>query len=279
MISSTFRHIPGIGPKKELRIWKCGILTWNDFLSHKSHDLPPSLRTTEQIRIVRESVRKLNDGDVRYFRDALPRGELWRLYPDFLENAGFLDIETTGLSRDYSELTLIGVADKYGYSSFISGENLEDFRGAIDKYDLIITFNGSSFDIPFIEHYLGNIFRNCAHIDLMRLLRRVGYGGGLKKIESDLGVGRPSSLRGLSGYDAVRMWRLHILGDQRALPTLIRYNAEDVASLPELTSIAFNQIVDRIGVEGFNKVGSFRLEVNHLPFHIDLIEDLTNPRY
>ena len=60
---------------------------------------------------MRESVKKLNDGDVRYFRDALPRGELWRLYPDFLENAGFLDIETTGLSRDYSELTLIGVAD------------------------------------------------------------------------------------------------------------------------------------------------------------------------
>ena len=75
------------------------------------------------------------------------------------------------------------------------------------------------------------------------------------------------------------MWRLHILGDQRALPTLIRYNAEDVASLPELTSIAFNQIIERIGVEGFNKVGSFRPEVNHLPFHIDLIEDLTNPRY
>ena len=279
MISSTFRHIPGVGPKKELRIWKCGILSWNDFLSRKSRGLPPSLRTNEQLQIVRESVRKLSDGDVRYFRDALPKGELWRLYPDFFENTGFLDIETTGLDRNYSELTLIGVADKHGYSSFVSGENLEEFRDAIDKYDLIVTFNGSSFDIPFVEHYLGNIFRNCAHIDLMRLLRRIGYSGGLKKIESDLGVGRPSSLRGLSGYDAVRMWSLHRLGDTRALPTLIRYNAEDVASLPELTSIAFNQIVGSIGVNGFSKVPSFRPEVNHLPFHIDLIDDLTNPGY
>ena len=228
---------------------------------------------------MRESVRKLSDGDVRYFRDALPKGELWRLYPDFFENTGFLDIETTGLDRNYSELTLIGVADKHGYSSFVSGENLEEFRDAIDKYDLIVTFNGSSFDIPFVEHYLGNVFRNCAHIDLMRLLRRIGYSGGLKKIESDLGVGRPSSLRGLSGYDAVRMWSLHRLGDTRALPTLIRYNAEDVASLPELTSIAFNQIVGSIGVNGFSKVPSFRPEVNHLPFHIDLIDDLTNPGY
>jgi len=279
LISSTFRHIPGVGPKKELRIWKCGILSWNDFLSRKSRGLPPSLRTNEQLQIVRESVRKLSDGDVRYFRDALPKGELWRLYPDFFENTGFLDIETTGLDRNYSELTLIGVADKHGYSSFVSGENLEEFRDAIDKYDLIVTFNGSSFDIPFVEHYLGNVFRNCAHIDLMRLLRRIGYSGGLKKIESDLGVGRPSSLRGLSGYDAVRMWSLHRLGDTRALPTLIRYNAEDVASLPELTSIAFNQIVGSIGVNGFSKVPSFRPEVNHLPFHIDLIDDLTNPGY
>ncbi len=37
MITSSFIFIPGIGEKTEERLWKSGVLTWNDF---KKADVP-----------------------------------------------------------------------------------------------------------------------------------------------------------------------------------------------------------------------------------------------
>ena len=127
-------------------------------------------------------------------------------------SAAFLDIETTGLSPYSSYLTLVGVLDQDGYHGFVRDDNLTDLREALERYDLVVTFNGASFDLPYVEHSFGSVFAHVAHLDLMYPLRRLGYGGGLKRIEAVLGVGRPSELSGLSGYDAVRLWRMWTRG-------------------------------------------------------------------
>ena len=137
--------------------------------------------------------------------------------------------------------------DVDGYHAFVHGQNLADLREALEKYDLIVTFNGASFDLPFIEHHFGSVFRHTAHIDLRFPLRRIGFRGGLKSIERQLRVGRPSELSVLNGYDAVRMWRMWHAGDEGALKTLIRYNAEDVLSLPKLAEVVYNRIASKIG--------------------------------
>ena len=170
---------------------------------------------------------------------------MWRLYADYRDSAAFLDIETTGLSPYSSVLTLVGILDRDGYRGFVRDDNLLDLREALEQYDLVVTYNGASFDLPYVEHSFGSVFRHVAHIDLMYPLRRLGYGGGLKLIEARLGVGRPSELSGLSGYDAVRMWRMWTMGSAGALETLVRYNAEDVASLPALADLVYNRSAER----------------------------------
>ncbi len=115
-----------------------------------------------------------------------------------------------------------------------------------ERYDLVVTYNGGSFDLPFLEYHFGRLFGQMAHIDLRHPLRRLGYRGGLKAIEKQLRVGRPSELAGLSGFDAVLLWRTWQDGDSGARDTLIRYNAEDVASLPDLAAIAYNGLLSRL---------------------------------
>ena len=46
----------------------------------------------------------------------------------------------------------------------------------------------------------------------------------------------------LNGQDAVTLWYEHMNGNIGALPTLIRYNAEDVLSLPDLADLVYNTL-------------------------------------
>ena len=248
MLSQTFVHLPGIGPVTERELWADGIRTWDDFIA--SDRLPRRAgRQGDMLRgLVRRSRERLRDSDAAYFAAALPHSELWRLYADFRHRAAFLDIETTGLSPEYADITMVGLLDFDGYRAFVRDENLEDLREAIEEYDLVVTFNGASFDLPFIEHKFGSMFARTAHIDLIFPLRRLGLRGGLKSIERQLRVGRPSELSTLNGFDAVRMWRMWQMGDAGARHTLIRYNAEDVASLPRLADIVYDSLADRLGI-------------------------------
>ena len=246
MLRNTFLHLPGVGHKYERLLWESGVLTWEDFLSAPS--LPSALdgRRDRLRRLVEESVARQETGNAAYFARALPPREVWRLYADYRNSAAFLDIETTGLSPYSSYLTLVGILDRDGYRGFVRDDNLLDLREALEQYDLVVTYNGASFDLPYVEHTFGSVFRHVAHLDLMYPLRRLGYGGGLKHIEARLGVGRPSELSGLSGYDAVRMWRMWTMGSAGALDTLVRYNAEDVASLPALADLVYNRSAEKL---------------------------------
>ena len=246
MLPHTFIHLPNIGEVTERQLWESGVHTWDDFLSA---DILPgrasSMKAALSERLC-ESAARLDDLDAGYFARNVPRRESWRTYADFRDGAAFLDIETTGLSPSSSAITLVGILDADGYHAFTRGENLSDLREALEKYDLIVTYNGASFDLPFIEHHFGSVFKHKIHIDLRFALGRLGLKGGLKSLERRLGVARPSELSALDGYDAVRMWRMWTRGNEGALRTLIRYNAEDVISLPKLADIAYNRIAASI---------------------------------
>ena len=228
--------------------------------------------------ILRDSIERYEEGDAAFFNSCLPSRERWRLYGDFRARAAFLDIETTGLSPVSSYITLIGVLDSEGYTAFVQGENLPDFREAIEKYDLVVTFNGAAFDLPYIEHHFGSLFKNVAHIDLRFPLRRLDLKGGLKRIESRLGVGRPSELSSMDGYDAVLLWQMWREGDKAARDTLIRYNAEDVLSLPALAEIAFNRLVDRLPIE-HEPLSSLPRHDVELPYDVDVVKRLKRMRH
>ena len=277
MLPQTFIHLPGIGPVTERQLWDSGILTWDDFLEASGLPARAHSQQTRLKSILAECRQRFLDTDSGYFAHAIPHHESWRMYADFRANAAFLDIETTGLSPDRSIITLVGILDSDGYHAFIHGQNLTDLREAIEKYDLIVTYNGASFDLPFIEHHFGSLFRHTPHIDLMSPLRRLGLKGGLKSIERRLQVGRPTELSSLNGYDAVRMWRMWTAGNDGALKTLVRYNAEDVLSLPKLAEIAYNRLA--AGIEApVSALEQWSYSQIDLPYDTDVIRSLKMPR-
>ena len=277
MLPHTFIHLPGIGPATERELWDSGVLTWDDFLGTS---ILPGRAYSQQTRlksILAECGQRYRDVDSGYFVRTIPLRESWRMYADFRANAAFLDIETTGLSPDRSIITLVGILDSDGYHAFIHGQNLTDLREAIEKYDLIVTYNGVSFDLPFIEHHFGSLFRNTPHVDVMFPLHRLGLKGGLKSVERRLQVGRPTELSSLNGYDAVRMWRMWTAGNDGALKTLVRYNAEDVLSLPKLAEIAYNRLAAGIDAPVSALEQQAYPQVD-LPYDTDVIRSLKMPR-
>ena len=248
MLANTFIHLNGVGKETERQLWDAGIHSWDDFLAERELSKLPSRARPRSVRdAVAQCAARLRDGDSAYFEREIPSEHAWRMYADFRHNAAFLDIETTGLAREYCIITLVGILDRDGYRAFVHDRNLSDLREAVERYDLIVTFNGASFDLPFIEYHFGKMFAHTPHLDLRFPLKRIGLTGGLKAIERRLNAARPSALASLDGFDAVRMWHMWKRGDRAALDTLIRYNAEDVFSLPKLAETAYNNLAAALG--------------------------------
>ncbi len=151
----------------------------------------------------------------------------------------FLDIETTGLSPLYSEITVIGVylvANDTEKMVQLVGEDVtaDNLHEVLEDVQTIYTYNGSRFDLPFIREWLGvDLKKTHDHCDLMYDCWRNDLYGGLKRVELQLNIAR--ELRDIDGYQAVLLWwRYRNHGDKEALKLLLHYNREDVMNLKVL---------------------------------------------
>ncbi len=242
MLRETFVHIPGVGYRTEERLWRSGIRNWDDFASARR---PSRLARRLAARIEEELARStdaLRRGRHRYFARTLPPREHWRAWSEFRDAGIFLDIETTGLSLGRDAVTVVGVYDGHRRRTFVQGESLEDLPGTLERAKLLVTFNGRGFDAPFLRKAFPRMHLDQIHLDLMHPLRRLGFSGGLKAIEREMGILRSEETSGLGGFDAVRLWRAYEAGDDEALELLIRYNMEDVVNLEPLASFAYEAL-------------------------------------
>jgi len=238
MLKNTFTHIPGIGVKTEERLWESGILNWNDF----TEPLPIKLSHNRMAHLkpyIRDSREHLKTFNPKYFENLLPSNLHWRMFPEFRDSTVYLDIETTGLENWGNDITSITLYDGKSISYYVNGRNLDDFTDDIKRYKVIVTYNGKSFDIPFIESYF-DINIPHAHIDLRYILASLGYRGGLKGCEKQLGIAR-GNLADLDGYFAVLLWdEFQRNKNQKALETLLAYNIQDTVNLETLMVMAYN---------------------------------------
>jgi uncharacterized protein YprB with RNaseH-like and TPR domain len=239
MLRHTFQHIPGVGERRERGLWRRGILTWDDLLAKpRQSGLPPTL-LSDALAIIQLSEEALRLGNVHFFAQMLPAREHWRLYGEFREATAYLDIETGPMGNGRQGITVIGVFDGHEFRSFIRGHNLHTFEGHLRRYDLLVTFNGKTFDVPYIERELGiPIYQ--AQIDMKVFLHRLGYHGGLKRIERQWGIMRDDDVAGLTGFDAVLLWTRYQRGDAAALQRLIAYNRADVVNLEVLLTRGYD---------------------------------------
>lgn len=239
MLERTFCHIPGVSVRFEKMLWELGIHSWDCFMG--STDVPASAAKLRLIsEQIRHSVERVKVRDPSFFFRKLPSRHHWRLFPSFRQSVAYLDIETTGgfgPGKEY--ITTIALYDGHSVFHYVHGDNLEQFKTDIQRFDLLVTYNGKCFDIPFIRRYFG-IPVPQPHIDLMHVLRAVGITGGLKGCERKFGIDR-KELNGVDGFFAVLLWREYLRkGDPKALETLLAYNTLDAVNLETLMVSAYN---------------------------------------
>ena len=237
MMKNTFCHVPGITAAREQKLWESGCHSW-DSLIHTNF-AQKRKRSGSVSSHLEQSLEHIEKDDPVYFAAQLPSSLHWRLFPDFRHSIAYLDIETTGLERS-DIITTIALYDGQSIFHYVQGENLNDFKTDINKYKLLVTYNGKSFDVPFIERYF-NIKLNQPNIDLRYILHSLGYSGGLKGCEKKLGIDR-KELAEIDGYAAVLLWRDYKKNkNQKALETLLAYNILDVLNLETLLVKAYNE--------------------------------------
>jgi uncharacterized protein YprB with RNaseH-like and TPR domain len=151
----------------------------------------------------------------------------------------YLDIETTGLSPSGSEITVIGMHFcRESGTDFVQlvGRDItkNSILEALEGIDMLYTYNGSRFDLPFINAVLGlNLEKHFTHHDLMYDCWGKRLYGGLKGVEKQLGIGR--KLPDMNGLEAVKLWWKYVESfDLEALNKLLAYNKEDVVNLKTL---------------------------------------------
>jgi len=238
MLKHSFQHIPGIGARTERQLWEAGISDWEGILNLPAIPLPPKRYETIKEHI-EASDRHVTGNNPKYFTELLPPDRHWCIFPEFRSSTAYIDIETTGLSHWDAFITTIALYDGITVKYYIQGKNLEDFITDIKKYTVIVTYNGKTFDVPFIEGYFKTTL-NHAHIDLRYVLKSLGYAGGLKSCEKAMGLDR-GDLDGVDGYFAVLLWHEYQKNrNEKALETLLAYNIEDVVNLETLMVRAYN---------------------------------------
>ena len=173
----------------------------------------------------------------------------------------FLDIETTGLSPKNSVCYLIGLA-YYKDTSFectqffadTPGDEhviLQEFLSYISRFKAVVTYNGDTFDIPYIisrckcnSLSTESVFP-MEHIDLYKTARQVNSLLKLdnlkqKSIENYLGIDRDDVYSGGELIDTYKEYiiKYKLKEDTFAeLSRLLLHNREDVCALPEICGI------------------------------------------
>ena len=248
MLKQTFLHLPGIGETTERKLWDSGVTCWTDFMAAHAEGKLRGRKTELCARDVIESIKRYEGGDWNFFDKCLPTNHKWRAFLDFPDKALYVDIETTGFMDDDC-ITVIGTYDGKQAKSFIAGINLEEAVDEIEAHPLIVTFNGAQFDMPLIRQRFRHNFFNHVHVDLRFPLKRLGFAGGLKKIEKDFRIERSERTRGLDGWDAVRLWREYQRGHGRALELLVEYNIADIKNLEPLMKFVVSEMTKKISAQ------------------------------
>lgn len=195
------------------------------------------------------------------------------------EKVCFLDIETTGLSRSKNMVYLIGILYhdhstwtlKQYFANALEKEKdlLLQFVSDISDFDKIITYNGDSFDLPFIDHRLKHhsIDYNIYEIKSFDIYRVIKYNKiflnlknlKLKTIESSLGFHREDIY---SGLDCIGFYYDYISSNNELLKdNILKHNYDDLVHMLDIMIIL--DIIDNkksLYIQINNKSTKFSIE-------------------
>ena len=217
-----------------------------------------------------------------------------------IQQSLFFDIETTGLSADISAITVIGCCDMDGnvtqwfnedglsqkqiltdFLAFIRSfqcfellGRLEDFFSFIKNYQVIVSFNGETFDLPFLtskikEFKINASFDQYEHLDLYQILKPYKNLWGLKNfrqknLEEYLGIQRIDKL---SGKKLIKTYQAYLEnGEIKNKESLLLHNHEDLIGLYKIYSLmSYPALLDKEFT-----LSSYFIENDHFVAHLNL---------
>ncbi|MFW5830321.1 MAG: ribonuclease H-like domain-containing protein [Planctomycetota bacterium] len=246
MLTSSFIFAPGVTEEIEQDLWRRGVTSWEILRKHpgEATEAMGETRGGKLVQAVNEAQAALDAHDLHWFRVNWPEKELWRLWEGYCAptERALVDIETTGRTPGYDQITVIGLSDGTRERAFVAGqpqeqdEALEAFLEAIRSYRLLVTFNGLNFDVPFIEKHFRAANWRCEqpHIDLIYPARALGLSGGLKDMEKQIGIVRDDSIAGMRGSEAITLWgQWNQHRDRAAYDRLVVYCKADCTNLKD----------------------------------------------
>ena len=183
------------------------------------------------------------------------------LEPDTISKLGdlskvvFVDIETTGLSREYNHIYMLGLATynagDWCVCQFMAENASEEkeillkFIEKISPYGMLVHFNGNSFDLPFIlkrceANGIDFNFDSYEGLDIYKRIYSLKHILRLssckqKSIEGFMGIERDDEY---NGRDLIKVYREYTEShDEELCNFLILHNYEDVLGMIRLLPI------------------------------------------
>lgn len=169
----------------------------------------------------------------------------------------FFDIETLGLNPQFYPVILIGMSyeenGKYIVEQFFAEDILEEerilnqFKSKISSSDILVTYNGKNFDVPYInkrmERYGLNYSLNQEHLDVICHVRpnkkKLGLEScSLKSVERYLRINREDTI---DGAESINLYNRYVKTREEDIKQKIMlHNFEDVYNLPGILKIFDN---------------------------------------
>jgi uncharacterized protein len=250
MLTSTFVLLQGIGPATERRLWQEGVLNWQSFVQQpRIRGLSPERKSWYDNELGLAQTQ-FDEGRLQFFASRLQTRDHWRFFETCRSRIIYLDIETTGAAAEYGHVTVVGLHRDGRTTTLIHGRDLttDRLQEEFDQGELLVTFFGTGFDVPYLRSRFPRLRLTLPHFDLCCAGRRLGLRGGLKYIEREVGIERASAIQGLDGWDAVRLWsQWNASGSQDALDLLVAYNAADTENLVPLAEHIHADMMARFG--------------------------------
>ncbi len=196
---------------------------------------------------------------------AIPKN-FYRLYNNL--PFALFDIETTGLNPQYNKVILIGILyykenkltleQLFCHSKDEEPYLLEEFIRRIKEVPMLISYNGDSFDIPFLNkriqvNKIDNKLPSFVSFDLLKLVRAYKTQFNLencklKSVERYLGIEREDQISGKESVDLYN--KFEITKDKSLKDLILLHNHDDLRYLLQvmkvLDDIPYNKLIGSV---------------------------------
>lgn len=177
----------------------------------------------------------------------VPIDKIWQVIPELRYSMCYVDIETLGLDQDLHQIIAVSVYDGMDVKTYIQGisstSSLRNVIRLIESKEAIVTWRGTSFDIPFLVSQC-KLRMSHIHFDLSYLCPRVGLKTHLKQVESELQITR-GGLTLIDGSHIGKLWELWLeTKDVGYIKILEAYNSLDATNLEPLLCEYYNRMTD-----------------------------------